>query len=311
MPEKNITVIEAKNLSKRYKGDILAVDNVSFTIEQGKCFGFLGPNGAGKSTTMKMIYGLSPITSGDMSVVGLNIKKDLSKIKARLGVVPQENNLDPDLDVYENLIIYANYFGIPKDKAAQKANELLKFVNLEDKTDKKADKLSGGMKRRLIIARALINDPDIVILDEPTTGLDPQSRHLLWDKMFELKSKNKTLILTTHYMDEAYHLCDHIFIMDKGCIIAQGSPKALVEANLPACVLEYNGDRTLDDSIIKVLGTNLDSYQKTFASLLLFVHDLDTATNTLDKHKMHLSNRKPNLEDVFIKLTGREIAEGE
>ena len=303
-------VIKAAGLSKKYK-DITAVDNISFMVERGKCFGFLGPNGAGKSSTMKMIYGLSPITGGDLNVLGLDIKRDLSKIKAKLGVVPQENNLDPDLNVYENLIIYANYFGIAKDKAVEKTRELLKFVNLEDKADKKADKLSGGMKRRLIIARALINDPDIVILDEPTTGLDPQSRHLLWDKMFELKSKNKTLILTTHYMDEAYHLCDHIFIMDKGRIIAQGSPRDLISENLPPFVIEYNGDRSLDSELIKTLGTNLDSYQKTFASLLLFVRDSSLATTTLKPYEANLSSRKPNLEDVFIKLTGREIAEGE
>lgn len=303
-------VIKATGLSKRYK-ELVAVDDISFTVERGKCFGFLGPNGAGKSTTMRMIYGLSPVTEGELHVLGLNARKDISKIKARLGVVPQENNLDPDLNVYENLIVYANYFGMPKNKAIEKAHELLKFVNLEDKADKKADKLSGGMKRRLIIARALINDPDIVILDEPTTGLDPQARHLLWDKMFELKSKNKTLILTTHYMEEAAYLCDHIFIMDKGKIITQGSPRELINNNLPHFVLEYNGDRTLDDTLIKLLGDNLDSYQKTFANLLLFVRDSKLAMTELKQYEAHLHSRRPNLEDVFIKLTGREIAEGE
>jgi lipooligosaccharide transport system ATP-binding protein len=302
----NTAIIEAANLTKKYK-DILAVNDISFTITKGKCFGFLGPNGAGKSTTMKMIYGLSPVTSGKLNVFGLDIQKNLSRIKAKLGVVPQENNLDPDLNVYENLLIYANYFGIPRDKAVSKAKELLKFVNIEEKADKKADALSGGMKRRLIIARALVNDPNMLILDEPTTGLDPQSRHLLWDKLFELKAKGITLLLTTHYMDEAYHLCDYIYIMDKGKIITQGSPRELIDNNLPPYVIEYNGDRTLDASIIGKLGDNLDSYQKTFASLLLFVKDFDKAKNGLNELNSHITLRKPNLEDVFIKLTGREI----
>lgn len=302
----NTAIIEAVNLTKKYK-DILAVNDISFSITKGQCFGFLGPNGAGKSSTMKMIYGLSPITGGKLNVFGLDIKKNLSKIKAKLGVIPQENNLDPDLNVYENLLIYANYFGIPRDKAASKAKELLKFVNLEEKADKKADALSGGMKRRLIIARALVNDPDVLILDEPTTGLDPQSRHLLWDKLFELKARGITLLLTTHYMDEAYHLCDYIYIMDKGKIIAQGSPRELIDSNLPPYVIEYNGDRALDAEIISKLRGNLDSHQKTFASLLLFVKDFDSASIVLNELKSHIALRKPNLEDVFIKLTGREI----
>ncbi|MEM3078503.1 MAG: ABC transporter ATP-binding protein, partial [Nitrososphaerales archaeon] len=209
------TVVSAENLMKKY-GDIVAVDGINFSVEQGECFGFLGPNGAGKTTTIKMIQCVSPKTSGKLEVLGMDVDLYPKEIKRNLGVVPQENNLDPDFTVYENLMVYSRYFSIPKNEAKERIEKLLKFMQLEEKRDAIIERLSGGMKRRLILARALLNEPKILILDEPTVGLDPQARHLIWDRIRSLKKEGVTTILTTHYMEEASQLCDRLVIMDYG-----------------------------------------------------------------------------------------------
>lgn len=239
----NMDVVSAKNLSKYY-GSLRAVDDIDFTISEGECFGFLGPNGAGKTTVMRIIYCFMPPTSGTVEVFGMDVNKDAGAIKSKIGVMPQEDNLDPDLSVFENLIVYARYFDILKKDSAPAAHQLLEFVGLEGKKDAKIGDLSGGMKRRLLLARALINSPSLLILDEPTTGLDPHSRRSVWDKLNHLKQKNTTLILTTHYMEEAERLCDRVAIMDSGRITAIDSPKNLMEmhgGNLEHVYLKLTG----------------------------------------------------------------------
>ena len=238
--------VSAIKLTKDYKS-LRAVDNISFEISAGECFGFLGPNGAGKTTVMRMIYCFLPVTSGELKVLGLNVEEHPSEIKARIGVMPQDNNLDPDLSVFENLIVYARYFDIPKKVSSGLAWDLLDFVELRDKANVNIKDLSGGMKQRLILARSLINNPDILILDEPTTGLDPHSRHAVWEKMDHLKSKGTTLILTTHYMEEAEMLCDRVAIMDLGKIVAIDSPINLIEI--------HGGN--LEDVYLKLTGRHL------------------------------------------------------
>ena len=223
----SMTIVSAKSLIKDYDS-FRAVDSIDFEILQGECFGFLGPNGAGKTTVMRVIYCFVPPTSGEVSVFGMNVFESPSKIKARIGVMPQEDNLDPDLNVFENLIVYARYFDIPKRVSSSRAGELLDFVEMKDKAKAKIDSLSGGMKRKLILARSLINNPEILILDEPTTGLDPHSRRSVWEKMNHLKSNNTTLLLTTHYMEEAERLCDRVAIMDSGKIVTIDTPSNLM-----------------------------------------------------------------------------------
>lgn len=235
--------VSAKNLTKDYKS-LRAVDNIDFEIFPGECFGFLGPNGAGKTTVMRMIYCFLPVTSGELKVFGLDVSEHQSEIKARTGVMPQENNLDPDLSVFENLIVYARYFDIPKKISSLRAWELLDFVELREKAKVNIKDLSGGMRQRLLLARSLINNPEMLVLDEPTTGLDPHSRHAVWDKMDYLKSKGTTLILTTHYMEEAEKLCDRVAIMDSGKIVVIDSPVHLMEmhgGNLEAVYLKLTG----------------------------------------------------------------------
>ena len=224
MPE---YIIEARGLYKEYSG-YPAVKHIDFTVERAECFGFLGPNGAGKTTTMNMVQGYVTITGGTLRIFGMDVRGNERKIKARLGVVPQENNLDPDLSVIENLRVYARYFDIPKAEAQRRAESLLEMMSLSDKKDEKITKLSGGMKRRLMVARALINESDLIMLDEPTTGLDPQARHLIWQKLRALKREGRTMVLTTHYMEEAAHLCDRIVVMDEGKILALGTPAELI-----------------------------------------------------------------------------------
>jgi len=219
------TVISAENLTKTY-GDVAAVDGISFTVPAGESFGLLGPNGAGKSTTMKMIGGVTRRTSGRLTIMGLDPDTHGPEVRAHLGVVPQQDNLDEELRVRDNLLVYGRYFGLPMSYLRPKADELLEFAQLTEKAKSKVDALSGGMKRRLTIARSLINEPRILLLDEPTTGLDPQARHILWDRLFRLKEQGVTLILTTHYMDEAEQLCDRLIVVDKGRIMAEGSPAA-------------------------------------------------------------------------------------
>ena len=221
-------LIEARGLTKRF-GEFTAVDGIDFAVERGETFGFLGPNGAGKTSTMRMISAVSPVTGGTLRVLGLDPAVDGPTIKARMGVVPQQDTLDFELTVYENLLVYGRYFGIPKDVIKSRAEELLDFVQLQERRDSRVEPLSGGMKRRLTIARGLINEPELLLLDEPTTGLDPQARHVLWDRLYRLKQQGVTQVLTTHYMDEAEQLCDRLVVMDQAKIVAEGSPRELIE----------------------------------------------------------------------------------
>jgi lipooligosaccharide transport system ATP-binding protein len=239
-------IVTSKGLTKNY-GDLRAVDHIDFEIEKGECFGFLGPNGAGKTTVMGMIYCFMPPTSGEVKVFGIDVNKDPSRIKSRIGVMPQDDSLDPDLSVFENLIVYARYFDIPKKVSVPSARELLEFVGLEDKADVGIKDLSGGMKRRLLLARALINNPELLIFDEPTVGLDPYSRHSVWEKMEALKSKGVTLVLTTHYMEEAEKICDRVAIMNSGRIVTIDTPSQLMSM--------YEG--TLEEVYLKLTGRPL------------------------------------------------------
>ncbi|OAT80302.1 ABC transporter ATP-binding protein [Desulfotomaculum copahuensis] len=241
MTEKDIIV--AENLTKEYNGKT-AVNGINFRVRARECFGFLGPNGAGKTTTVNMIYCFSPVTAGRLTVLGLDVREHPREIKSRLGVVPQENNLDPDLRVLQNLLVYASYFRIPAAVARERAMELLAFFDLDDRTQEKVDRLSGGMKRRLTIARALINNPALVILDEPTTGLDPQARHLVWQRLRRLKERGVTLVLTTHYLEEAGQLCDRLVIMDRGEILEEGGPGELLAKHIGREVVEVGGSDT-------------------------------------------------------------------
>ncbi len=240
-------VIEAKNLVKRF-GDLIAVNGISFQVQKGQCFGFLGPNGAGKTTTMKMIYGFSPLSEGELTIFGLPAGMNEREIKRRIGVAPQEMSLDPDLTVIQNLKIFARYFDLSKEKTEKKCEDLLNFFHLKEKSEQPIDHLSGGMKRRLLVARALMNEPEVLILDEPTTGLDPQSRRVMWERMQELKERGVTLLLTTHYMDEAESLCDQIVVIDYGKIIAEGKPQELIQKQ---------GVKNLEELFLKLTGKGL------------------------------------------------------
>src|SRR5512144_1502935 len=241
-------LIEARGLTKLY-GDFVAVDGIDFTVERGETFGFLGPNGAGKSSTMRMIGAVSPASGGTLRVLGRDPERDGPAVRARLGVVPQEDNLDLELDVGENLHVYGRFFGLPRDEIRRRTDELLEFVQLSDRREARVESLSGGMKRRLTIARALINEPELMLLDEPTTGLDPQARHLLWDRLYRLKQRGVTLVLTTHYMDEAEQLCDRLVVMDKAKIVAAGSPRQLIERYSTKEVTELRFDPETRDRL--------------------------------------------------------------
>ena len=304
----------ARSLKKSY-GSFEAVKGVDFEVSRGECFGFLGPNGAGKTTTMRMIYGASVPTSGELTVAGLDVKHRERDVKRRIGVVPQENNLDDDLKVKENLLVYGRYFDLPKKMVLRRAEELLEFVELTEKSEAKVEQLSGGMKRRLLIARALINDPDLVVLDEPTTGLDPQARHLVWDRLRELTRENKTLILTTHYMEEAAQLCDRLVIMEGGGIIAGGSPKAMIEDYVSPQVLEFRArHKALDrlQNLLDGLVGLVDAMERTGDALLVYTSDSDAVLEKARGPEMEIENtvvRPAGLEDVFLRLTGRSLIE--
>ena len=240
-------IIEAKNLCKKY-GALTAVDGICFEVRRGECFGFLGPNGAGKTTTLRMLYGFSPLSTGSLTVFGLPVSRQMREIKRKIGVAPQELSLDPDLLVMQNMLIYANYFDLPKAIARERAEELLHFFHLSDKKQEKIDRLSGGMKRRLLVARALINQPELLILDEPTTGLDPQSRRDMWERLRSLKDRGVTTVLTTHYMEEAEQLCDRIVVIDFGKIVEEGRPVELINKH---------GVKNLEDLFLKLTGKEL------------------------------------------------------
>ncbi|MBI5191400.1 MAG: ATP-binding cassette domain-containing protein [Nitrospirae bacterium] len=306
MPE---VIIEASALHKEYSG-FPAVKGIDFAVAKGECFGFLGPNGAGKTTTMNMVQGYSPITSGTLTVFGMDRRKDHRNINARLGVVPQENNLDPDITVLENLLIYARYFDIPKSVARERAASLLDFMSLTDKKDERIPKLSGGMKRRLMVARALINEPELIILDEPTTGLDPQARHMIWQRLGELKSSGRTLVLTTHYMEEAEHLCDRLVIMDGGKILTEGTPRKLIKKYVKGSVVELAMPESGPARVLECLKGI--EFEHEVSGSVLYIYTEDAAT-ALDKAACFAASgfrhRQATLEDVFLKLTGRELRE--
>ncbi|HEX6221374.1 MAG TPA: ABC transporter ATP-binding protein [Acidimicrobiia bacterium] len=302
-------LVQARGLTKRF-GDFTAVDAVDFDIQEGEAFGFLGPNGAGKTSTMKMITTVSPITEGKMTVFGIDPMEDGRSIRQRLGVVPQEDNLDLELTVSENLYIYGRYHDMKKSEINARIDELLDFAQLSERADSRVEPLSGGMKRRLIIARALINDPDLIILDEPTTGLDPQARHLLWDRLYRLKQQGATLIITTHYMDEAEQLCDRLVVMDQGRIVAEGSPRELIQQYAPREVVELRFEEgQQDDFVLEMDG--LASRSEVLADrVLLYTDDADATQEGLHARGIHPEQvlvRRSTLEDVFLRLTGRGL----
>ncbi len=304
-------LIEARGLVKRF-GEFTAVDAIDVEVHRGEAFGFLGPNGAGKSSTMRMIGCTSPVSAGTLRVFGLDPATHGQRIRARLGVVPQSDQLDNELTVAENLIIYGRYFDIPRAECKRRARELLEFVQLTERATSKVDPLSGGMKRRVTIARSLINEPELLLLDEPTTGLDPQARHVLWDRLYRLKQQGVTLVLTTHYMDEAEQLCDRLVVMDKGRIVAEGSPRDLIEAHSTREVLELRfaagtneaeaprvegvGDRS------EVLPDRILIYADDGEKALAMVHDRGAAPESA-------LVRRSSLEDVFLRLTGRSLVD--
>jgi lipooligosaccharide transport system ATP-binding protein len=305
------STLVARGLKKSYDG-FEAVKGVDFEVHPGECFGFLGPNGAGKTTTMKMIYGAVIPTSGELDVAGLDVRRCEREIKRRIGVVPQENNLDDELKVRENLLVYGRYYDLPRKVALQRADELLEFVQLTEKADSKVEQLSGGMKRRLLIARALINDPEIVVLDEPTTGLDPQARHLVWDRLRELTAEGKTLLLTTHYMEEAARLCDRLVIMEGGLIIAEGSPKQLVEEHVSPQVLEFRGRPEDLERLRPIVEAASDAVERSGEALLAFTAGGDALLEEVIASGVEVENtvyRQAGLEDVFLRLTGRRLIE--
>lgn len=299
-------IIEAKDLKKTF-GSTIAVDGITFSVQKGEVFGFLGPNGAGKTTTMKMIACTSPKTSGTLTVLGMDPDTAPAAIKARLGVVPQETNLDPDFTCFGNLFTYAQYFDIPDKTAAEKADELLEFVQLMEKRDVPVDKLSGGMKRRLILARALVNNPDLLILDEPTIGLDPQARHLMWEKLRALRAQGNTIVLTTHYLDEAARLCDRLVIMDNGKILVEGTPADLVREHAGHEIVEVE----MSDDVIACLKDLQIPYEVAGDMIQVATESSrDIARILLDRCRtVKVITRPATLEDVFLKLTGRKLRE--
>ncbi|MEK6572300.1 MAG: ATP-binding cassette domain-containing protein [Bacteroidota bacterium] len=305
-----MNVLVAERLTKKYD-DLVAVNDISMEVQKGECFGLLGPNGAGKTSTMKMIYGVSPITAGRLSVLGFDVQTHPREVKRRLGVAPQEFNLDPDFTVIENLLVYARYFRIPKTDARQRALELLEFFRLTEKKDSIVEHISGGMKKRLILARALINEPEMLILDEPTTGLDPQARHLIWEKLNDLRSRGITVLLTTHYMEEAERLCDRLIILDQGKILAEGQPRALVQNLIGEEVLELVPSDL--ESAVTILRANSEKirYQVVGKKLEIIGPDLESLVpHLMAQLKLeNLSLRRATLEDVFLRLTGRELRE--
>ena len=295
---------------KRF-GSFTAVDGIDFELRRGEAFGFLGPNGAGKSSTMRMIGCVSPPSAGELSILGLDPVADGAAIRSRLGVVPQEDTLDLELTVRENLLIYGRYFGLSREAIRERTTRLLDFVQLSDRAGDQVEPLSGGMKRRLTIARSLINEPDILLLDEPTTGLDPQARHAVWDRLFRLKQQGVTLVLTTHYMDEAEQLCDRLVVMDRGKIAAEGSPRELIERYSTPEVLELRFEPDRHQVAAEKLASVLAERREVLADrILLYVTDGDVAlaaVRALGLEPLTSLVRRSTLEDVFLRLTGRRL----
>jgi lipooligosaccharide transport system ATP-binding protein len=307
-------LIRARGLTKRF-GDVTAVDGIDVDVSRGEAFGFLGPNGAGKSSTMRMIGCVSRPSAGELSILGLDPHRDGPAIRARLGVVPQLDSLDEELNVRENLVVYGRYFGMSRAAVREKATELLEFAQLTERAESKVEPLSGGMKRRLTIARALVNDPEILLLDEPTTGLDPQARHVLWDRLFRLKRQGVTLVLTTHYMDEAEQLCDRLVVMDGGRIVAEGSPRELIErySSREVVELRFEADEhgPLAGSVQGVTGRD-DRVEALPDRVLVYTDDGDAAVHAVESAglaPLSVLARRSTLEDVFLRLTGRTLVD--
>ena len=304
-------VIRAKNLTKKYK-DFVAVDGIDFEVKRGESFGLLGPNGAGKSTTMKMISSVSQRTGGELTILGKEPNTHGPEIRAHLGVVPQKDLLDRELKAWENLFTYGRYFGLSRKFLKQKVEELLEFAQLTEKRNSKADDLSGGMQRRLAIARGLVNEPEILMLDEPTTGLDPQARHILWDRLFRLKEQGVTLVITTHYMDEAEQLCDRLIVMDKGKIMAEGSPAALIKQYSSKEVVEVRFGTDKNEKFAPQLEELADRIEVLPDRILLYTEkgeELLTRIVDAGLHPVTSLVRRSSLEDVFLRLTGRTLVE--
>jgi lipooligosaccharide transport system ATP-binding protein len=302
-------LVTARGLTKRFD-DFVAVDEVDFSIAHGEAFGFLGPNGAGKTSTMRMIASVSPVTEGHLRVLGMDPASQGPEIRARLGVVPQEDTLDTELTVNENLYIYGRYFGIGGTVLKERIDELLDFVQLTERRDSRVEPLSGGMKRRLTIARALINEPDVLILDEPTTGLDPQARHVLWDRLYRLKQRGVTLIITTHYMDEAEQLCDRLVVMDQAKIVAEGSPKALIDQYSTREVVELRFAVGSQQNVGHLLDDLAQRIEELPDRILLYTHNGDDAVGAVHERGLNPESivvRRSTLEDVFLRLTGRRL----
>jgi lipooligosaccharide transport system ATP-binding protein len=311
-----LPLVHARGLVKRF-GELVAVDGIDFDVERGEAFGFLGPNGAGKTSTMRMIGCVSPPSGGTLSILGLDPVTNGADIRARLGVAPQQDTLDMELTVRENIIIYGRYFGLPRSELGKRADELIDFVQLTERANDKVEPLSGGMKRRLTIARSLVNDPEVLLLDEPTTGLDPQARHTVWDRLFRLKQRGVTLILTTHYMDEAEQLCDRLVVMDKGKIAAEGSPQELIQRYSTREVVElrFRGENRPEE-VAAELSSRQDGFVRRLEALpdrlLLYTDDGDATASHL--HELGLQPesvlvRRSTLEDVFLHLTGRTLVD--
>jgi lipooligosaccharide transport system ATP-binding protein len=306
-------LIQARNLVKRF-GDFVAVDSIDFDLQRGEAFGFLGPNGAGKTSTMRMIGCVSPVSDGTLTVFGLQPGRDGVEIRGRLGVVPQEDSLDLELTVRENIVVYGRYFGLPRRVLRKRADELLEFVELTERANDRVEPLSGGMKRRLTIARSLINEPEVLLLDEPTTGLDPQARHVVWDRLYRLKRQGVTLLLTTHYMDEAEQLCDRLVVMDHGKIVAEGSPRNLIERYSTREVVElrFNDDDGRPSDLEALTDGLVSRFESLPDRVLLYTDDGDSAAHEIHERGLVPDSvlvRRSTLEDVFLHLTGRTLVE--
>jgi len=305
------SLIHARGLTKRF-GDLTAVDGIDFDVAPGESFGFLGPNGAGKTSAMRMIGCVSPLSGGTLRILGMDPVADGPRIRARLGVVPQQDTLDTELTVRENLLIYGRYFGLSRAECAKRADDLLDFAQLTERAGDQVEHMSGGMKRRLTIARSLINEPDLLLLDEPTTGLDPQARHLLWDRLYRLKQRGVTLVLTTHYMDEAEQLCDRLVVMDKAKIVAEGSPRSLIEQYATREVTELRFAPGVQETLDGKLDGLADRVERLTDRVLLYSDDGEAAVAAAHARGLEPETvlvRRSSLEDVFLRLTGRSLVE--
>lgn len=305
------SLISARGLTKKF-GDLVAVDGIDFDVSKGESFGLLGPNGAGKSTVMRMVGATSQRDAGVLTILGKDPDRQGPQIRAHLGVVPQQDNLDTELSVIENLYIYGRYFGLPRAFVKAKIEELVAFAQLEEKRNAKVQSLSGGMKRRLTIARALVSEPEILMLDEPTTGLDPQARHILWDRLFRLKEQGVTLVITTHFMDEAEQLCDRLIVMDKGKIMAEGSPSSLIKDYSTKEVLEVRFGSDRNQEVADSLRAMCPRIEELPDRVLMYTEDGEALLEKIYSSGLHPKTslvRRSSLEDVFLRLTGRTLIE--